>query len=329
MEQDSKTELGLKQYLLGQLTAEDRQQLEEELAKSEEDFEQLLLAEEELVDEYVSGTLSEQEVERFERHFLTTPGRHLKLQSVRALRRYTDEHPPVSFWARVSQQIRQDGSVVNGMSRPRQLLRPAIAVLALCFGSFWGVRLWQTALPIYQAENLLKQNYRVYMEGSPRPSGGYQVTGESVLMSPTGPQARNAYLARALDLVEEASANGADADKVHEVRARIFLIQGNLEEALKELKLIGATRSDTASVLNDRGVLHFKEKAWLESEKYFEAAVKQDPQFKEAWYNLALVRAQLGKKTEASSSLDQYLTLEADPSWKNAALELKKKLAGN
>lgn len=49
------------------------------------------MAEDELIDEYLDGSLSEQEREKFEQHFLATTERREKLSFAKALRRYVTE----------------------------------------------------------------------------------------------------------------------------------------------------------------------------------------------------------------------------------------------
>ena len=78
----------IKRYLLGELTQEGQQQIEERLLRDSDYFEHLQLCEDELVDEYVRGGLPPDEQRRFDNHFLSTPERHEKLRFARALRRY-------------------------------------------------------------------------------------------------------------------------------------------------------------------------------------------------------------------------------------------------
>src|SRR5438552_4138214 len=78
----------IKRYLLGELTQEGQQQIEERLLRDSDYFEHLQLCEDELVDEYVRGGLPPDEQRRFDDHFLSTPERHEKLRFARALRRY-------------------------------------------------------------------------------------------------------------------------------------------------------------------------------------------------------------------------------------------------
>jgi hypothetical protein len=60
----------LRYYLLGSLTADDRVVLEERLLFSEELHQELMIIEQELVDEYVTGELSPIDRKGFEAHFL-------------------------------------------------------------------------------------------------------------------------------------------------------------------------------------------------------------------------------------------------------------------
>lgn len=88
MEQYTEDQKTIREYLLGELAEEKQRQLEESLLTSHELFEELLIAEDELVDEYVAGLLSERERERFEGYFLSTPERVRKLRFARAFKKH-------------------------------------------------------------------------------------------------------------------------------------------------------------------------------------------------------------------------------------------------
>ena len=84
-----------KDYLLGNLDAERRTALEEQMMVDPSVYEELLAAEEELIDQYVRGGLSKPERQKFETHFLITAERYKNLRFGRLLKRYTDANPVV------------------------------------------------------------------------------------------------------------------------------------------------------------------------------------------------------------------------------------------
>jgi hypothetical protein len=93
-------DISMKMYLLGELEEPGQHELEERLMTSNDCFEQLSMAEDKLVDEYLRGSLSAREEERFNDYFLCTPERNHALRFSRSLQRYvlTNTEPPQTVW---------------------------------------------------------------------------------------------------------------------------------------------------------------------------------------------------------------------------------------
>jgi hypothetical protein len=72
-------------YLLGELSAEERQNVEEQYFHDDRLFEEFLAAEGELIDGYVQGELTEEVRGKFEAQFLSTPEGRRKVELSRAL----------------------------------------------------------------------------------------------------------------------------------------------------------------------------------------------------------------------------------------------------
>ena len=87
MKSTAEEQNAVQQYLLGLLPPEQQPALEERLLTDEAFFNELLIAEDELIDHYLSGRVSGAERESFESHFLLPPERRKKLRFARALRR--------------------------------------------------------------------------------------------------------------------------------------------------------------------------------------------------------------------------------------------------
>ncbi len=82
----------LTRYLLGELSAEEQDRLEEQLFAGER-YEELLAAEEDLIEASARGKLSMRERERFEKHFLASPERRARVEFDQLLLKSLDEEP--------------------------------------------------------------------------------------------------------------------------------------------------------------------------------------------------------------------------------------------
>ena len=86
----------LRRYLLGDLSEADRDSVEDRIMSEKDMYEQLLLAEDELVDEYVSNSLSETDRASFSRNFLRMPELQQRVRFARALRQHAVRSPSPS-----------------------------------------------------------------------------------------------------------------------------------------------------------------------------------------------------------------------------------------
>ena len=75
-------------YLLGISDQPEQVMIEERLLRDMKFYEELLIAEDDLVDEYLAGELSSTQRDSFENNFLVTPERLQKLRFARGLNRY-------------------------------------------------------------------------------------------------------------------------------------------------------------------------------------------------------------------------------------------------
>ena len=75
------------QYLLGQAGPEESSTFEERLITDKDFYDELIIAEDELIDQYLDGDLTAHEREQFETHFMFSPERRQKIRFGRALHR--------------------------------------------------------------------------------------------------------------------------------------------------------------------------------------------------------------------------------------------------
>jgi len=109
----------IRAYLLGTLTEEGQEQVEQRFLVDQELFEEAAIVEEELIEEYLNDTLAEKE--DFVRSFLATPRRRHKVRMAQALEVYvsdredqasakTANEPGPQFWMRLVRAFRRQHS---------------------------------------------------------------------------------------------------------------------------------------------------------------------------------------------------------------------------
>src|SRR5690242_12936724 len=97
----------MRNYLLGNLEVDRRAALEERILCDPGVYEELLVSEEELIDQYLGNNLSPSERQQFENHFLITAEREKNLRFSRLLRRYLDSQPASSAPVEIPVAVRQ------------------------------------------------------------------------------------------------------------------------------------------------------------------------------------------------------------------------------
>ena len=84
-DQDDDNALLIMAYLLGELSMPEQEELEARYFADDALFERLLAAEDDLIDRYARGQMSDQERARCERHFLKSPARRKRVGFERLL----------------------------------------------------------------------------------------------------------------------------------------------------------------------------------------------------------------------------------------------------
>jgi len=84
----------IRQYLLGELDEHEREQLEQRVITNPRFKEEVLITEEELLEDFVNGTLSPRELELFKKMY-SSPAQSRKVKIAQALSRYASEQSPV------------------------------------------------------------------------------------------------------------------------------------------------------------------------------------------------------------------------------------------
>ncbi|MCI0485986.1 MAG: hypothetical protein L0229_05250 [Blastocatellia bacterium] len=107
----------LVQYLLGELTADEREALEDLYIADQEFFDRLLATEDDLIDDYAQGRLSGKESLLFEENFLTSAERRDRVRAAKALARFVEATPvareKVSLFDRMFSYLKGDSGVMR------------------------------------------------------------------------------------------------------------------------------------------------------------------------------------------------------------------------
>lgn len=329
----------IRSYLLGALAQEEMRELEERLLREEEFANQVLLIEDELIEDYTLGELSDKEQQQFQKYFLTTPKRRRKLMMVEELRERAFVRDVA---AKTESPIKQTTTAMED-SRVRKveqatwwtrLFQPrwqtaAFATLILVAGlGVWRALFYQS--PVERGLVALNLAYK-----QQRPLEA-RVTGMSYAphSGKRGGEPENVdYRARDLSrsLLLDAASN-PNPSTLHAL-GRLYLVQkefdkANLQfqEALKsspdDAQLhadLGAALLEQAKLLRDRGEDGKAMEKLVESQQHLSTALRLNPSLLEATFNQALVLEELMLPKQAREAWQRYLELDPQSEWSKEA----------
>jgi hypothetical protein len=140
--QNSDKDKLITRYLLRDLSDGEQVRLEEEYFGDEDFFEQMLVAEDELIDDYVRGELSSRERELFEQHFMLSEKARQRLEFARLLRQSTAiaatvettrtlDPEPVNWWRSSLAFLRAQNPIMQFAQVALLLLFVALALFSV------------------------------------------------------------------------------------------------------------------------------------------------------------------------------------------------------
>lgn len=322
----------LRRYLLGQLVEEAREEIEKDLLAQDEVFEELLVVEDELIDEYLNGELAAVDRAAFENHFLSTPERHDQLRFGSA------------FQKLVAQTNRRAASETNVPPRPwewtRAVLSPpfriavlGIVVVGIGVGAWWLYFRQSEVDKGLQALNAACRNSRP-IEGriSDLSYAPYLLT-----RGGTSSQTDQEKLRLAELDFKQALKAGTTSEALHGL-GKVYLARQEFDKAIEQFEKALPGDSADARLYNDLGI------AWMEKGlsggglrlqsaegqhalEYLNQAIQLDSRLSEAIFNRALCHERLGQTEAARQDWKTYLGVDPNSAWAGEAREQLRKIS--
>lgn len=198
MKEVGEDEKQVRRFLLGKLTEEEQQQVEENVVVDPEYRERVLIAEEDLIEDYLDGTLATEERERFEKNFSASHQQRLRVRIARLLGHY----PTKKFKTRLERKPPAPKLPTSTRRWPIgfSLRNPwvflplaAVLLIVVALGVSNGIRVWRENNQRLEAE---KQRLEVERE-------------LAQLNSPSNPDLHTSIFSVALPPVTVRGANGS------------------------------------------------------------------------------------------------------------------------
>lgn len=111
-------DLRMRQFLLGELGEDEREELEQLVLVEDGTRDKLLMAEDDLIEEYLEGSLRGKERERFLRQFLSIPHQRNKLRVAKSLRRFARDEANIET-VPIEPRVRNEAEIDTVPIKPR------------------------------------------------------------------------------------------------------------------------------------------------------------------------------------------------------------------
>ena len=325
MSHEIKDEAVIRRYLLGRLKDEERRQFEEDMMCDNELFDSLLLAEDEMVEEYLEGGIPEPERNDFEASFLSTPDGRNRLNLGKALRTYVSNASAVAELRPAPVAARQ----ARWWNRPDVVpyLRSAAAaliVLGLGFG-LWRAFFFQTE--VAKGKLALARAYRAERPVEARISG-LDYAPFPITRGGGEPTIDELALSRAERILfDEAASNRTPASM--NALGLLYLAKHKFDQAIESFGDALKGEPNNARYHADLGAAYL-ERAGANSDKpgvgdlarsleESDRAIGLDGSLLEGRFNKALCLQRMNAATSAREAWDQYLEKDPNSEWSKEA----------
>jgi CHAT domain-containing protein len=328
-------QLTIREYLLGQLNEDSSRAFEQRLLTDDGFYEELLVGEDELIDQYLAGELKDRETAMFHANFLSTRERQQKLSFARAFKKYAAVHANEQFEAQQKRSLSQPSWGPIFTASPWRAVALA-AVILLAVTAVWRVFIYRSDVD----KGLIALN-NAYREQRPLESritkldyAPFVVTrgGEAPRVDSRERDVAERYL---LDAVRD-HPGGAS----YHALGKFYLAERNFDKAIAQFEEALKVEPNNALIYADLGAAFLEKgkrdqtasniaQAQIEfgrSHENLSKALELNPNLMEALFNRAICRENLKLSEQAEADWRQYLQKDANSQWANEARQHLEKL---
>lgn len=144
IQENINNETEIRRFLLGEMPEDVRGAFEEKFISDEDLFEQINVAEDELIESYIRATLSSDEKIKFERNFLSTDSRRRRVAFTRTMLDKLNKEKEITATKKTETVSESHPSVWNSIieffKTPKLAFGAAFALLILIFGGWFLLR---------------------------------------------------------------------------------------------------------------------------------------------------------------------------------------------
>ncbi len=318
----------LRRYLLGQLDDLTREEIETDLLAKDQVFEELLIAEDEVIDDYLSGDLSPSDRAAFQEHFLSTAERHDQLRFSRAFHKLLSRTKPVA----APQTVTPTPAPTRQTRRPSWVSWRMAVFAILLVGVALGI--WRIFFHQSDVDKGLLALNAAYRQQRPLESriSQFDYAPFASTRGPGGEQLDQNELRRAeLTLLD--ALNKHPGPSVFHALGKVYLAKRDFDTAIKNFDEAAKGDASNTQLLSDLG------SAWLEKGKVdrgapesgaaladfarslenLNRALELNPNLLEALFNRALVHNQMGLRIQAEEDWRDYLKRDSTSPWAEEA----------
>lgn len=337
---DSKAREEVRLYLLGRLEPERRLELLEERIMTEQDYyEELLVIEDEVIDQYLADELTRGEREAFEQYFLRTPERARKLRFARAFSKYVAAAPKVSPTPAPARQSLRE-IFRHLFAAPVRMAAVALVLISFAATIWWVF--FRSNSEVDKGLVALREAY-----GNRRPLEaritGFEYAPWSVTRggNPT-PEVNATSLDRAERILLDAAHERPGSAAWHAL-GQLYLAERKYDQAIAQFEEALKTDQNNARLHNDFGVALFEKgrnersrdgsgkeiEALARSVDQFNRAVELNDSLTEAHFNRALAYQEMMLLQQAEEAWREYLRRDSTSPWADEARRHLKRLEEN
>lgn len=297
IDQTEKTEL--REYLLGRLKEDAEEQVEVRLLSDPVYGEEFDIAVDELTDQYVAGEVKGAEGEELERYFFASPVRREKLRIAAALKERQQAVTP-KRWV---------------PSRELRIAASILIVVGLAFGIWWPLRGGES-----EFDKGLRRLQTAYGEQRPTQARISSLP-YSRFSSKRGSEAedRTKEELRLAELHLAQAIKDKPTPEAHHALGKVYLAQGNFDQAISEFQQALSGGRNQAQVYNDLGVAWMEKGEFNQSLDSFNKALQLDGNLPDALFNRALCYEKQSRFAEAKADWTEYLKRDSNSQWADEA----------